>query len=534
MRLKVFSKSVITALFSAALLAAYPGCATTGKAPQTPQEERLKEARARQATTEERAAAYLQIAAEAAKHLDKGDKQAAAKERYNTACAELVVLLCNSEDGRLWNKPLSLTRDGVRYRLQYKQGNRSGLWSPSYFTSFRLAHGAPLHTIKRADITHGIGGALIGIRKKSPREPFAPRTGIAAAVTSTLNFKGGDVTLALHDTGKQPEARVEGSMRTLDANYSAPLGFYRRVNETWTGLMGAIDVNHYMRETGIYMLQPYDPDRIPVIFVHGLISTPQMWRNVINEVEMDPVLRKRYQFWVYSYPTGNPVVYSALQFRQSLAKAHQLFGLPHGVVLVAHSLGGLLAQMQTVTITKEDWDKTEGAPAQKLFADLSSTNTITQAITFNANPDVQRVLFICTPHRGANMANQTIGQIATRLITLPVSVSGLITKSMSNSVRVLSGGVRELNSISSLSPKNPTLKVMDQVKVQAPYHTIFGDRGKNDSPNSTDGIVPYWSSHMDGSLSAQVVPGPHSLCEFPQTIKEIKRVLHVHLDSHPK
>ena len=45
---------------------------------------------------------------------------------------------------------------------------------------------------------------------------------------------------------------------------------------------------------GLYMLEPYDPDRIPVIFVHGLLSISQMWVPTVTGVESDPALRGRY------------------------------------------------------------------------------------------------------------------------------------------------------------------------------------------------------------------------------------------------
>jgi hypothetical protein len=81
------------------------------------------------------------------------------------------------------------------------------------------------------------------------------------------------------------------------------------------------------------------------------------------------------------------------------------------------------------------------------------------------------------------------------------------------------------NTIFSLSPKNPTLIVMDKVPITVPYHSIIGDRGKGDSPNSTDGVVPYWSSHLNGAQSELIVPGPHASCELPQTIAELDRIL---------
>ena len=62
-----------------------------------------------------------------------------------------------------------------------------------------------------------------------------------------------------------------------------------------------------------------------------------------------------------------------------------------------------------------------------------------------------------------------------------------------------------------------------------PYHTICGDRGRGDASNSSDGIVPYWSSHMDGAVSELVVPSDHSAHQNSQAIAEVKRILKLHI-----
>jgi hypothetical protein len=81
--------------------------------------------------------------------------------------------------------------------------------------------------------------------------------------------------------------------------------------------MAMIRPQNYEQQTGLYMLEPYDPDRIPVIFVHGLLSIPQMWVPTITAVQSDAVLHNRYQFWVFAYPTGSPIALSALRLRES-------------------------------------------------------------------------------------------------------------------------------------------------------------------------------------------------------------------------
>ena len=63
-----------------------------------------------------------------------------------------------------------------------------------------------------------------------------------------------------------------------------------------------------------------------------------------------------------------------------------------------------------------------------------------------------------------------------------------------------------------------------------PYHSIMGDRGKGGNkdhtkPVSSDGVVPYWSSHLDGAQSELVVPSAHPAHQNSQAIAEVRRIL---------
>ena len=62
-----------------------------------------------------------------------------------------------------------------------------------------------------------------------------------------------------------------------------------------------------------------------------------------------------------------------------------------------------------------------------------------------------------------------------------------------------------------------------------PYHSIIGDRGRGDTPNSSDGVVPYWSSHLDGAKSEKIVPSGHGADQNPQGIAEVVRILNEHI-----
>lgn len=491
--------------------------------------QHLKDAGATTASAEERAVNYLAAAAEASVLLGRPES-ADALEIYNRAAAELTVLLRSADSGKMWNRPLTVSSGGESYRVSFTKGSREGVWDPGYFTSFTPAEEVKDGTIKRRNRQDGIGGALVGVHKTDPLAPFSPLVGITAPVTSILEFKGRDVTLTLADPNEKSKALVAGAMRPMDADFSAPLAYYPQRSEFWTGLMGAIRVDQYMKTTGLYMLQPYQADRIPLIFVHGLISTPLMWRNVINEIEADPTLRGRYQCWVFSYPTGNPPAYSAMRFREELDRVYQLYPNARDCVLVGHSMGGIVSRMQTVSLDRGSYDVIEKNKA-KAFMDAAEKSTLIKSCAvFRACPRVDRVVFICTPHRGSEMAIGSLGELAIRLIALPVSITSTVAGTLGNTLGVITGDPGRLpNSVTGLSPANPMLKVVDNSPMNAPCHSIIGDRGKGDTPNSSDGVVPYWSSHLDGAKSEKIVPGPHGSCELPETIDELQRILLLHL-----
>jgi triacylglycerol esterase/lipase EstA (alpha/beta hydrolase family) len=493
----------------------------------------LREARSLHLSFEARAADYLQAAALTAPELGSGKEATPARETYNAAAAELTILLRSGETGRLWDHPLTLSANNTTYHLRLAPATDE-VWSPDYFTSFESAATVKEKLIKKENLQDGVGGALVGVRSVTPRENFAPFKGITAPVTATLDFKGSDATLALRRPAKQPTAMVEGKVRPLAADFSAPISYYQPpANLLLVGLMGGFRSIHYIDKTGLYFLQPYDPDRIPLVFVHGLFSTPFTWVQTINGLQADPEIRKHYQFWVFGYPTGNPILYSALRLREELAKVDKRYPNHRPYVLVGHSMGGMLTHDQVITVTRAMWEKQMGKMAKNVFSQNSSDSLVVHAITFRANPRIKRVVFICTPHRGSNMAGGGPGKFAISLITLPVTLAATMKDSLTSADLVqLTGSSKRLpNSVWGLKPSNPGLPVINSAPISVPYHSIIGDRGKGDSPNSTDGIVAYWSSHLDGAKSELIVPGPHSSCELPQTIAELKRILKLHLAS---
>ncbi|HEY6153523.1 MAG TPA: alpha/beta hydrolase [Candidatus Udaeobacter sp.] len=536
MRLEDTQRSIrlVAAVTGLALLTSCATAPQIARGPEYPPAAGLmREARSANVPVEKRAADYLQAAAITAPLLGSGIGTPAC-ETYNAATAELTLLLRSADGGRWWDRSLTLNGGNTTYRLRLEPGRWPSTWSPDFFTSFQDPDQIK-RTLVKKDVTQGgVGGALVGVRSITPPEEFAPAKGLTAAVTATVDVRGSDAVLALRRPSNEPAARVEGKVRPLAADFSAPISYFRPPNNLLLfDLMGMLRGNNMMEKTGLYFLEPYDPGRIPVVFVHGLMSSPFTWVKTINGLQQDPEIRKRYQPWVFGYATGNPILYSALRLREELAKVDRLYPNHLPYVVVGHSMGGMLTHAQVTTVTREMWerDKKLGPTAKSIFANNSSDSLIVRAMTYHANPRIHRAVFICTPHRGSDMASNGIGRFGISLITLPVQLLSTVKDSLTSAeVAQITGSSKRLpNSITGLKPSNPAFPIINEAPMTVPYHSIIGDRGKGDCPNCTDGVVPYWSSHLTGARSEQIVPGPHGSAELPQTISELDRILRLNL-----
>jgi len=85
--------------------------------------------------------------------------------------------------------------------------------------------------------------------------------------------------------------------------------------------------------------------------------------------------------------------------------------------------------------------------------------------------------------------------------------------------------------VDTLEPNDRFVLAVNELPITpgVPYHSIMGDRGRGDTPNSSDGIVPYWSSHVDGAKSELIVDSGHDAQTNPKAIKEVDRILKVNL-----
>jgi hypothetical protein len=153
-------------------------------------------------------------------------------------------------------------------------------------------------------------------------------------------------------------------------------------------------------------------------------------------------------------------------------------------------------------------------------------------------PEPDRVIFLAVPHQGAPMADRFFSDWLEKLIRLPKFLTvDLLDLTLNNVANTLSPDEAKRGlpgtSISSLSPYDKAIGALQEMPFRAGVrrHSVIGDRGKGNTPDSSDGVVPYWSSHLAPVESETIVPYHHGVPDHPAAAEEVKRILKLHLGN---
>ncbi|MEO6053488.1 MAG: hypothetical protein ABIP97_05700 [Chthoniobacterales bacterium] len=139
-----------------------------------------------------------------------------------------------------------------------------------------------------------------------------------------------------------------------------------------------------------------------------------------------------------------------------------------------------------------------------------------------------RVIFFSTPHLGSNLAALPISEFGSQLIRMPAKLLSLYDAETKAAVQTVEPSLRFTpNSILTLSPKSPLLKNMGKLPMTVPCYSIIGNRGENNMPlaDSSDGVVPYWSSHLGAAKSEIIVPTQHDSFNDPASVTEVLKII---------
>ena len=470
-----------------------------------------------------------------------GEQQRALAE-YSAATGDLLKVLASTSPLTEWRGERQIGT--TRLRFDTSDDKRS--CSPAHYEAI-----APITTLRHNSAVpeatrEGLGVPLLAKLRREvragTRAPGYPESGQFTPLTAWLEFVKGAAILHFADPREMQSVTIGWHIYPLAKDIATTA--HARLgdgNFFSIALRGLFRPEQFLQKRGVYLSGAYRPDKIPVILSHGLLSDPHIWENLAAAILADPVLGRRCQIWYYIYPTGAAVPSSAEAFREKLAEVRRYYD-PEGhdverrnIVLIGHSMGGLLSRMLSID-SGEDFRRAYFTkPLDEIRMSRELREEARAMLYFPRTPGVQRAIFIATPHRGSHIASGFLQQLAHWLVRLPQrtlhTAMELGTLNMDalnprlHAFRNLGG-----TSIDTLAPEHPYFAALAARPIGVPFHSIVGNLGfSGPLALSTDGAVPYWSSHVEGATSEKIIPFSHLCVERRETIEEVLRILRSHL-----
>jgi pimeloyl-ACP methyl ester carboxylesterase len=291
--------------------------------------------------------------------------------------------------------------------------------------------------------------------------------------------------------------------------------------------------------TGLSLLHPYRRGKMPVVLIHGLWSSPWSWARMIEVLEAEAALRDRYQFWTFGYSTGDPLPYTAALLRRDLDEVRRKLD-PNGtdaafdrMVLVGHSMGGLLTKMMVQDSGTRLWRLISDRPVDELAGEPDDRELFRGALIFKPRSEVRRVIFIATPHRGSRVNTGGLERLGSRLVRLPDPLRASYQRLMArNGPDFFAAHFRKglPTSIDELEWQSPILVGLEKVGLARTIkaHSIIADLRNPPRDGGSDGLVPYESAHLDGMVSELLVSSGHLCQDHPGVVSEVRRILVEH------
>ncbi len=507
------------------------------------------------------------------------NRQTQVRDWYNYAVQQAITQLFKglSTQARITtsDKVNTVNIDGWTAHLKFDARQPEGVTFPQELIPTSSLAFQGLHSIYRRD---GFGAELVAVmdHKSSPRDDTrntasssgskdANRSRMRAPpwsempspnMTAVFSFDAKDldelvhvreVTVSVHDPLVESQLMLHGHRVPLAGNFTAGYGLWlARSGFSRQSLHTLFGREHGIEHPHVYMMQPYDPDRRIILMLHGLASSPEAWVNMTNEILGDEDLRREFQVWLVSYPTNMPVIVNHATIRQLLQETLRNFD-PHGqavasrgLVIVGHSMGGLIARLMVSSARHElrDWALTDSRI--NMNATDFTHSLLGPILRFQPFPGVTRTVFIATPHRGTAVAGYRPARWLSGLIRLPLTALENIGDALHASAMASSeSGDRILvgvpNSIDNLDERDPFIKAAVDLPIsdQVFYHSIIARSSTAGSlEDSDDGLVPYSSSHLTDAVSEKIIIYGHSVQEAAASILEVRRILREDITAH--
>jgi hypothetical protein len=197
-------------------------------------------------------------------------------------------------------------------------------------------------------------------------------------------------------------------------------------------------------------------------------------------------------------------------------------------------MGGIIYRLQVTDSEDAIYRAYFRRDIDQLFASADAKRQIRENLFFEPNPRIARVVFVAVPHRGSGLADLRIVQWMTGLIERAVRIDQFITEIARTATSTLNPQLMAFKdlgarSVQNLSPRHPLLLAMDQRPVEVPFHSIIGvKQAGKPLTDTSDGVVPYTSAHLDHAISEHRVSATHSCTDHPEVTAEIRRILRQH------
>lgn len=398
--------------------------------------------------------------------------------------------------------------------------------------------------------------ALVMDRMRIPVAVFlrfeAPRAGLREGVQRAR--------VEVYNAREHEAVQVMGRSIPAEFETSAALALSLDGAPVWDTEIAGFRNPTSVPESGLVRLWgPHQPGRIPVVFVHGTASSAARWAEMINEFDSDPAIRQHYEFWFFTYPTGNPILYSAHLLRSWLRRVVDTLD-PQGsdaglrrMVLIGHSQGGLLAKLQVISSGTRFWNNVSDVPFDQVKLTAATREMLRASMFFEPSPFVRRVIFISTPQRGSFVAANWPGRLATRLtqapgrlMSLPLDLARAGIALPGAAVDLVQGDLDDLrvrralnrlpSSVDNMNPSSPFIRAIAGLRVEPPViaHSIIPVTQGPPADGQNDGVVEFSSASIEEARSELVVfQSGHSVQSNPEAIQEVRRILLEQLAEAP-
>ncbi len=344
--------------------------------------------------------------------------------------------------------------------------------------------------------------------------------------------------LELYDPRVSGDVEFRCAQVPLAKDTTAPYAYYLSQVRGSSRLKALHPTKDY-ENTGLFILEPHRRGKIPVIFVHGLLSEPYTWAGMANEIDGNADLAARYEVWGFHYPTGAPLLESAAVLREQLDQIIREMD-PSGfdrdlrnVILVGHSMGGLIAKLQVTDSRNTLWEHVAYQPISTLQTTPQMKDYLRRQFIFQRSPHVGRVVFVGTPHQGSAHACATLGKATSHLIHQDACLKEAHHQLVHDNPAAFRKELRRRipTSLDLVHPDSLLLKGIYRLPIapDVPAHSIVGSGWWSIHDGRSDGVVPVSSARLPGVQTEIMVNAKHKeLTHEAGVTCEILRILRVH------